>query len=267
MFDGGFFTVSLFITRGVPALAAETSVSVPSSVIGSLIAAIEGLKTQIVLLSEKAVTTTADAIFDVVWKKTFHWITFFESLDGYTKDGATLDAYQVLLATKAQAGARAYIQKSAAWQGLATFSERSYFRTSITMPKETTAAKQYVAYLTVGNPLGAGATEYYGFKINDGSLYGVASSLGAATEKQVLLASMTDAIYNLETRYVPGKDIQFFVNPSVVNQSPKGTLPAVTLSSGVNTMLFTASIETKNAVQKALQFSYFEYFQRRSILQ
>lgn len=199
----------------------------------------------------------ADKIFDTVWKNTFHWITFFESLDGFNfNTGATLDGSgsHAQLATSNVLNNEVEINKQPSWQGLITFSRKSYFRTNISF---TDIADQTI-YVTVGNK---DTTNYYGFKVIDASLYGV--TYDGTTEKTVLLQTITATTFNLEARYLPGDKVVF-----LVESTEKGVISSnlpVPLETA-NIQLMDIRIKTTTTAIKTIQVSFFEYFQARNIL-
>ena len=196
-----------------------------------------------------------DKVFELIWKHTFHYITFFESFDGFSTSGtATIDKDDVQLTTGATSGNSANIVKTPAWQGLVTFSQQSYWRTTISVSTVTAVTK----YFVVGS-LASGS--YYGFKIVDDSLKGV--SYDGTTEKTVDLATISTGTYNLEARYLPSNKIIFLVNAAesgVITQNLP--LPVVT----VNVNFFEFKITTNANAAKTMQFSFFEYLQSRNIL-
>lgn len=200
----------------------------------------------------------ADKIFDTIWKKTFHWITVFESLDGFNFNaGATqsTNGSYVQLATSAVLNNEVEINKQPSWQGLITFSQRSYFRSNIYFNNTT----NQTIYLTVGNK---DTTNYYGFKIIDANLYGV--SYDGTTEKTILLTTITATNYNLEARYLPSNKIVFLVESLEIGVITTNLPLPVTTS---NVQLMDIRIKTTATAIKTIQVSFFEYLQVRNILQ
>lgn len=196
-----------------------------------------------------------DKIFDLIWKKTFHWTTFFESLDGFSTSGTvTVDEDDVLLTTGASDGDSANIIKTPSWQGLITFSQQSYWRTAI----EVSSVAAVTKYLIVG---GLASGSYYGFKIVDDSLKGV--SYDGSTEKTVDLLTISTSTYNIEARYLPRNKIIFLVESAergVITEN----LPSP--ADVANAKLFEFKVTTNENVAKSMQVSFFEYLQSRNIL-
>ena len=197
-----------------------------------------------------------DRIFNLVWKKTFHWITFFESIDGFTKTaGTTLtsDQYITFLTTNVS-GNNQYIEKKPLYQGLITFSQKSYFRSDLYFVNNTAQT----IYLIVGQKTG----DAYGFKVINGTIYGVTRN--GANESTISLGSITAGDdMNLEARYYPNDKV-IFLTDSV----EKGTL-SINLPSPANVasqFLFYADITTDEAVAKEMRMSFFQYSQFRNVL-
>src|SRR3990167_2526796 len=122
-------------------------------------------------------------IHETLWKKTFHSILLFESLDGFTiTTGATVNGARADLTTDGTLDNEVEVTKQPSWQGLITFSQKSFFRTNINF----SAITNQIIYVTVGNKA---TTDNYGFKIVDNALYGV--SYDSTTENTVLLQTIT----------------------------------------------------------------------------
>ena len=205
-----------------------------------------------------------DKIFDLIWKRTFHWITFFESLDGFTMsaDGLgtnVLSGADLNMTTGAVSGNANEIIKQPSWQGLMTFSRRSAMRTSVVLTQVTTQT----IYLVTG---GLSSGSYYGFKIVNATLSGV--SYNGTTETLVTLATLIGATtYNLEARYSPKDKIVFYVNSvdrGTINHAVATSLPLADETS--ETQLMDIKLTTNTIAAKTMQVSFFEYFQLRNIL-
>ena len=241
---------------------------------------IEQLKTQVSELQQKltaaqnydvgdpnfksAVERSSDSfmsskIFDLAWKKTIHFITFFESIDGYSKTTSggtiTLDGNQIQMQSGATSGNYALLEKGPTYQGLLTFSQDSNMRTTITVDQTT----NQTAYILMG-ALNAGYGGY-GFKIVDDKIYGVANN--GTSETTVLLQTISTSNYTLEARYVVGKSVVFLIN-NVEKGVVNATLPSQ--ASVANPNLLTIKITTAANADKVMHFSFFEYMQYRNIL-
>lgn len=207
-----------------------------------------------------------EKIFDFIWKKTFHYITFFESLDGLNNNvsGAgsnTITSNYLTMTTGAVLGNNNLVSKDPLLQGLKTFSQASRFRSSF----EVTSVADQTIYITTSTSQG-GTAVFYGFKIVNGNLYGVSSNNGTANESTVLLQAIAvspDA-YNIEARYTPSDKIIFLVN-SVEKGVLTTGLPSP--ANTINTTLYEIKITTNAAAAKTIRLSFIEYFQRRNVLQ
>ena len=197
-----------------------------------------------------------DKIFDSVWKKIFHYLTTFESFDGFTLSGVpTIDGTGITLTTTGDDENEIQVTKQPAWQGLITFSQQSYFKTAVSLSQVTNQE----IYITVGNK---DTTHYYGFKIIDANLYGI--TYDGTTENAVLLQTVTATTYNLEARYSPSDKVIFLVE-SVEKGVSASNLPSP--AETANVQLMDTRIKAKEAEVKVIQLSFFEYLQKRDILQ
>lgn len=198
----------------------------------------------------------SDKIFDLIWKKTFHYFTFFESIDGFTKTaGTTLTSDQyITLLTTGVSGNNQYIEKKPLYQGLITFSQKSYFRSDLYFVNNT----NQTIYLIVGQK----TDNAYGFKIINGTIYGVTRN--GSDETTVSLGSITAGDdMNLEARYYPSDKVVFLTD-SVEKGISTTNLPSP--AAVANQFLFYADITTNEAAAKEIRMSFFEYMQFRNIL-
>ena len=201
--------------------------------------------------------TLPDKIFDLTWKKMFHWITFFESIDGFALSATapTIGSANISLTTSGASGNEVEISKPPLYQGLVTFSQRSAFRTTINLSVVT----NQTVYVTVGNK---DSTHYYGFKVTNATLFGVTYDGG--TENAVTLATLSAATaYTLEARYNPSDKVVFLVD-NIEKGASKTNLPSPVVTA--NAQMMDIRIKANAAEAKTLQASYFEYLQRRNIL-
>lgn len=219
---------------------------------------------------KRAVESTLDEIlpnkiFDVVWKKTLRFTTFFESLDGWGNSGVTLSDDQLTFTTGAVSGNFAEIFKQPNNQGLITFSQRNAFRTNIQLSQITSQT----IYITTGN-VRAG-TEGYGFKIVDDTLYGVShdGTTESTIKLQVLQANQK---YHIEARYTPSDKIVFLADDPTT--SPVITIREVGVKSNNlpipdatgNTLFFYTRITTNAAAAKTMRMTFLDFLQFRDTL-
>lgn len=168
------------------------------------------------------------------------------------------------MTTDAVTGHSIEILKQPAMFGLATFSQRSNFRTGFAV----NSTKNETAYILVGS-LGG---DHYGFKVANGALYGVSSD--GMHENAVSLEPISPSTpYNLEARYLPDQSVAFYASAPGVTIRQVGTsttnLPrsAVAGNPVVNNTLMDIKLTTNEAAAKGLQMSFFEYLQTRNVLQ
>lgn len=208
-----------------------------------------------------------DKIFDILWKKIFHYQTFFESLDGFlvSSAGVAIANDQLTLTTGAVSGNNESIIKQPNNQGLITFSQPSRMRSEF----QVGYVAAQTGYITIGNV--PTAAQGYGFKIINGSLYGVTHN--GTTETTVLLQSISvNQKYKIEARYLPGEKVIFLADDPTTSPATKirevGVLTATLPSPAetANTNLFQIKITTNAAAEKILRVTFLEYLQRRNIL-
>lgn len=195
-----------------------------------------------------------NTIFEDIWKKTFHYTTFFESLDGFhTSGNVSVDGNQLILATGEKENSVAEVTKTPTWQGLVTFSQRGRFRTAFTM----TNTNNVEGYLSVGGHEG----QSYGFKIMNSNLYGFSND--GKKETIVFLQTIANDIYNVEVRYRPREMVVFYVNSTEKGELAAGFPSAAKIP---NYQLMDIYLKTTDSAQKSLQVSFFEYLQVRNVL-
>ena len=207
----------------------------------------------------------AEKLMELTWKKTFHYLTLFDSLDGFDQvfSGAGTIAYPgstdtsyVILTTGATSTNATTMRKTSALNGLPTFSQRSFMRASFVAPATTTQE----AYVKVGLFDGMG----YGFKIVDDKIWGTTHNGSTEATSTVSLQTISaNTAYQLEARYLPGVQVVFFVNAT-----ERGTISSVLPSSTLvaNSNLMTFRIKTNANSARSIQTSHYEYLQYRDVL-
>ena len=200
-----------------------------------------------------------DKIYDIVWKRTFHHMSIFESIDEWGQSGtgtATADHLQLTIQTGATATDNMNVFKQPAIQGLVTFSQRSRFRIGVDF---TDIANQTI-YMNIGGDMSANA-QGYGVKGVDASLYGVTND--GSTENAVLLQTITATSFTLEARYLPSDKVIFFVDGTEKGVS-SANLPSPALVA--NTLLYYIKVTADDDNAKTVKTSAIEYFQTRNVL-
>jgi hypothetical protein len=217
--------------------------------------------------AQAALIMSVDDLFDLQWKKLFHWLTLFESLDGWAVEGVppSLTGSNVIVSTEAKKGSQVGIGKYPAWFGLATFSERSSFRTAFAVPDAS--LKNETIYIVVGNLYGS----FYGFKAVDKTLFGVVSNGGTLNEETVKITDkLTSDPWNIEARYFPNNKVDFHWSGSGDYSAPAATIGnsgRLPLTAKIpNNFLANIRVVSHEDAQKTVQLSFFEYLQTRSAL-
>lgn len=200
---------------------------------------------------------------DLIWKKTFHWLTLFEGVDnannGFVNNivGTGTIVYSgndLILTTSAAANDITETRKEPSWQGLVTFSQRSFMRSSLVI-NSTTNQEIYIK-------VGRFDTQGYGFKVTNATLAGTTHS-GSAESTVNLQALSTGTAYQLEARYLPSKGVIFFVD-GIEKGSLSTNLPSPAVT--VNSYIMTLRVKTTTTAARNMQVSHFEYLQARNIL-
>lgn len=210
--------------------------------------------------SSKAIETAFDSfslskIIDLFWTKVFYYVTFFESLDGYSSSGTgtgTIDSSRLLLTTGAVIGNTWQISKSPAYQAILNWHKNQRMRTNIQVDS--------VANITASVVVGlVGADVHYGFRVSNATLQGTCGDSAQSTiDLKTIVANIN---YTVEARLVPGDKVVFYVD-GVESGTLRRNLP-VGGTSGNNQQLFEAKITTNAAAAKSLSLSFFEFIQEK----
>lgn len=217
-------------------------------------------------------------LYETLWKRVFRWYEPFSSLDNWPGTGAHLESGGVFLTTAATPGDEAQIRRMN-WNRNTTntFDRNSSVRFSPLFIGQTTD-QSGVYYLTVGDSRASEQGKYYGFKVENGGIYGVVSAGGRTKEivtARILTAKhATDDLtfqetYLFEARYYAGVKVDFFVtvNPNGV-PAKVTSVPQASLRSPINipselTMkpqaMFTLSAKTYNNEYRLMGVSDIDY--------
>mgnify|MGYP001612343175 CR=1 FL=1 len=201
-----------------------------------------------------------ESLFDIFWQKLTHFITFFESLDGYDVNvsgggAAAVGAASLQIDTAATNGNVAEVLKTPDAQGLLSFGFRSSFRTTASVSTSGGSLANTTAYYCIGEV----GNENYGFKWASGNLLGFTSTGGTETTKTLVTTFGNATLYNLEARFFPTNRVDFYVN---------GTLKATSTSNlptTANFALVHMKITAGENNGKTLLTSFFEYIQERNL--
>ncbi len=180
----------------------------------------------------------------------FHWITLFESIDGYQSAGATVIAGEVTLATNGVLYNEANLLKLPTYNfNQLTWNKDRKLRTQIKFDNTI----QQDIHITIGN---TGTLEHIGFYIVDNAMY--ACCCDGSTHNIVNIGTLSAASYAFEIRYTAGAKAEHYVNDvlkaTLVNNLPSGINFA-------NRVLYI-SIKDTGAQVKTLHLSFWDFWQR-----
>jgi len=202
-----------------------------------------------------------ELLIERIWRQMFFWATFFESLDGFTNasDGGSIsiNGMNIVLNSSATSGKYAELVKQPGWQGVTTFYAKNMFRTAVVFNSNSNQE----AYLVFGSL----NDKYYGFKVEDDTLYGVVND--GSTETKVKLQTISASeVYNLEAIYYPKNKVVFYVNAGGMNWEPKGIITSGLMKpeKSVVTHIMDLKIKTKENASKTMQLSFWQYLQART---
>lgn len=197
-------------------------------------------------------------IMDIFWRKLTYWKTFFESNTGYNNAGTvSTNGTRISITTAAATGSPAYITKTPADNAVYKYSQPIFIRTAFESP----AATGYTAYMVFGRSIATTGESFFGFKITNGTLYGVSSNDGTDNEVTVSLGTISASTpYQIEARYYPENKIVFFVDPTLTDPGAKGVLTTglPIPSESIETNLMCAVINSDDASAQTIQLGFFE---------
>ena len=202
-------------------------------------------------------TKNLESFVNVNWSKYFRWFTFFESLDGYSKQGnaPTIDETGVILTTTNVGGNFSHLLKNPA-TNILKFNTNTKFKLDINPGAGCFTSS--TIYLTVGT-WGIGES-YFGFEILDGVLYGSSSNPDTIATNKTTLATLSDSVstYTLEARLYDKGRIDFYLD-----NVQKGTVSTeIPIKQSFADIVFFY-LKTDNAAVKTITIPYFEYIQER----
>lgn len=185
-----------------------------------------------------------------------HWLTAFESIDGYDKSvaGVSVDGYGVTLLTAAEIANTKFISKEFNFVFNLSWDKKRMLRVPIWL----TSIESQEVRIACGSMDGAGGVDsdrHIGFKVLDDLLYG---TVGNDVEETTLyLCPVALGATNLEWIFTPGVSVEF-----LVNGVSKGTITE-NLPSGTDKadIAVFASIRTTVAVAKQLMLRCWDLWQ------
>lgn len=227
-------------------------------------------------------------LMDTLWKRVFRWYEPFDSLDNWDVSsdvlpgaipfGGTLWIETAAVANDEQWAARLNLNRNTS----NTFDRDSYMRIGVMFKGDDPETNsQY--YMTVGDHL-IDERNFYGFKVANGSLYGVISAAGKAGElmtKRLATIKNFDGplepleTYLLEARYYAGVKVDFFVTVNANGLPAKvASVPIASLRSPINIpaeltfdtpYIFSFSALTRSAETKVLSVFDLDYIQKLEV--
>lgn len=195
----------------------------------------------------------ADRILDIVWNEYYYYSTTFDSIDRYLvsiNSGSVSITSSGISITTGGTGTdedSAFLPVSS---DLLSTKKEARFRLSNKL--DSTSNVNWFA-LTLEDST---AADYTGFRMMNGSIYGVSSH--ASTETDVLLQTyIAGTFYQLELRYFPGQRVDFYVNGIQL-----GTI-IVNLPTLTPTRIVDIGLSESTASAKTSTTSYFEFIHRK----
>lgn len=202
-------------------------------------------------------------ILDIFWNKLFYWSTWFEAADGYdiTTSGSGAAAptgNAFVLTSDTSTNTSTEITKFPNTQNILRWDRKQRMRATISTP---TAVTSQEAYVVVGNVNGGTINEHYGFRINNATLQGTVSDSATQVTVDLDTAVSTSSDYNVEARYIPYKEVTFYVD-GIAKGKLTSNLPSGAASI-THDNLFDAWIKTTTNAARTLRISFFEFIQER----
>lgn len=179
----------------------------------------------------------------------FHWVTLFESLDGFLTQNATLDQTALTLTSGlGGAGANAYITKQPTYPPIALSWGKD--RTIKTRLKINQTVTQTIWAVTGDD---VSTARHIGFKIVDNTLYGTVAD--GTTESTVDLGSYDD-VHDLKCSLIAGVRVDFFVDDILM-----GTITTNIPTSGTNYRIIEVLVVADIVATKTVVLSHWDFWQ------
>ena len=220
---------------------------------------------------------TTEQAMNLVWNKVWYFNTIFEAVDGYdvilggAGGGVVVDPDGIVLSTGPTTNNSATFHRApnpslggaTAAIDILSWNKPQRFRTSFVV----NSVANITAYMTRGADLGS-TYPFFGFKISNATLQGVARDGNASGETTVDLATIVATTnYVVEARFLPGTRIEFYLlNNTTKIFELKGQLTTdLPVSTNANTeAFFEYLVSTQANADKQLASAYFEYVQERN---
>lgn len=187
----------------------------------------------------------------------FHWFTLFESLSGfssvYVGTGTnTLSGTGVAMVTSAASNDSNELQKFLLSVTNSDFTWGKDRKMKALIKIVDTA--NITAYIVSG--LATATGRHIGFYVNNGNIYGSVAN-GTTESKTNAVAYSANDIILLESKFVSGKKIEFYINGTLIGTITTN-LPSGT-TSALNILNFY--LETTTTAAKEINITYFDFWQ------
>lgn len=188
----------------------------------------------------------------------FHWITFFESLDGFSQL-KTLTGYITLWGTALEIGTGAtinsyaliykelYVSNAFSWDQNRRLRTRIYFNTNTNQ----------TMYFAFGNTQSIPTTKFIGFKVLNGDIYAVVSDGSTETLVDTTINISVTTAYDFEVIYTAGVDAKFYIN-GVLKATISSDLPSGLTNAN---SLLSFFVSSQAAANKSIYVSYWDIWQ------
>ena len=196
--------------------------------------------------------TATELIVGNVERNDFHWLTFFESLDGFQVIGTTITSSYVEIETAATTNADAYILKNPQYNfDILSWAKDRKVRTNVRFDDNTAQE----VYILTGQP---GALAHIGFKVHNSIFNGTVAN--GTTESTVSLGANISAgdTYSLEYRFTSGEKVVFYVDGveagTITTNLPSGP-------GNYSDRLIQTYVKTTENVAKSIKLSFWDFWQ------
>lgn len=227
------------------------------------------------IIRQVAQEVVDDRVFEAVFSKYIYLSTIFEGDSGWgiidssaNQSGAT--NIGMTLETGASSNDTTEVFKGVFGNNSFSFDERAKFRSSIYINGSGSFNDENIIYhLTVGSITGT-VNPHYGFRAENGTLYGITSDGNNSSEKE-LMSIDDNQIYMVEAIFTPNTSVIFKVSDGAQFPQSKQLLkeravmredlPSGFMSFPIN--IFSAQLETTEDAAKQARIPFIEYIQNR----
>lgn len=222
-----------------------------------------------------------EQIKDVVLKDFFYYFTFFESVDGWANQGATVSVASNRLYVDPSGTTTGYAKKKAILQNALTYDNTSSFGTSFQISSalyDGDLITNTKAYFGTGHAITGGSNNllddgldagtHYGFYLEDDILYGVTSNGSKETKTKLISGIKFGESLSLRATFFPRDRVDFYASEpeSGVNVSTAQIMGSASsnLPTGIRNGIGEFSIQdTTGTTGQAMNIGYCEILQER----